>query len=269
MAKRIGDILPHIKDRIPVGVVVTRHEVAPVCEVCGGVGWLRLDAPVGDPNFGRLVPCDCRLAEVEDTMRRELEDASNLEAFATKTFDRMEPSVHENVRAALAVARDYARDPNGWLFLTGPCGSGKTHLAAAVANESIRQRRVQSLFMIVPDLLDYLRETYNPHSEVTYDQRFEKIRSVSLLVLDDLGTENATTWAREKLFQIINHRYNTRLPTVITTNQDLESVDERIRSRISDRDLVKHVVLEAPDYRRRSEPPGRRTSRPQNGRRTL
>lgn len=259
MAKRLGDIIQSVTDRIPKGnPVEPKGPPADVCPLCGGAGWLRMEAPVGDPNFGRLVPCDCRMAETEEQSRRELEERSNLEAFSSNTFDRFDPGAHPAVKRAFGISQEYARNPNGWLLLSGSVGTGKTHLAAAIANESIHVHRLKSMFMNVPDLLDYLRETFNPKSEVTYDERFETIRSVPLLVLDDLGTENATSWAREKLYQIINHRYNAQLPTVITTNQSLEHVDERIRSRMSDVRLVKLVVLDAPDYRSGGQTPASR-----------
>ncbi len=252
MIKKVGDVAQQLQARIPRNLAPKR-EREDVCPVCKGAGFLRMEAPVGDPNFGRLIPCNCRVAETESQMLRELEMLSNMEAFASKTFETFDPGWHRSARAAYEAAKEYAEHPVGWLLLVGPCGSGKTHLAAAIANESVRVHRTRSLFRIVPDLLDYLRETFNPRSEVTYDERFEAIRSVPLLVLDDLGTENATSWAREKLFQIINHRYNTQLPTVITTNQDLERIDERIRSRALDVSLVRYVQLDAPDYRRRGQ----------------
>jgi DNA replication protein DnaC len=254
MARRLGDILQQLADRIPTGATAPRRPQPDVCASCGGAGFLRMDVPVGDPRFGLLVPCECRMAETEEQSRRELEALSNMEAFSEKTFESFDGGVHPAAKRACDLCKQYAEAPSGWLLLMGPCGSGKTHLAAAIANDTIRVRRLKSLFMIVPDLLDHLREAFNPKSEVTYDERFETIRSVPLLVLDDLGTENATTWAREKLFQIVNHRYNAQLPTVITTNQDLETVDERIRSRMSDVSLVRPIVLDAPDYRRRGQP---------------
>jgi DNA replication protein DnaC len=73
---------------------------------------------------------------------------------------------------------------------------------------------------------------------VTYDQLFEQVRSAPVLVLDDLGTHSATPWAEEKLFQIINDRFNTRLPTIITTNLPLSRFDDRLRARLGDPDTL-------------------------------
>src|SRR4029078_3601947 len=86
------------------------------------------------------------------------------------------------------------------------------------------------LFAVVPDLLDHLRATFDPTNGVAYDDRFSAIRNSPLLVLDDLGTENTTPWAREKLYQIFNHRYNEQLPTVITSNQDFKRIEEVVFS---------------------------------------
>ena len=71
----------------------------------------------------------------------------------------------------------------------------------------------------MPDLLDHLRSSYSPSSEMSL-RRAASSRCATrpVLILDDLGTQNATPWAQEKLFQIINHRYNAQLPTIVTTN---------------------------------------------------
>jgi DNA replication protein DnaC len=238
-----------------------------VCPICKGAGWLRANVPVGDPFFGRAIPCECTIQERERRNADSLQRLSALDAFRNRTFENFDPKV-SGVSDAYEIAREYASDPYGWLVLRGGVGSGKTHLAAAIANEAVR-RQVPVLFAVVPDLLDHLRATFSPTSAIQYDEMFEGVRSTFLLVLDDLGTESATPWAQEKLFQLINHRYNNQLPTVITTNRRLESLDERIVSRLGDRVLCAVVEISARDYRalqkgqRRPGTPGREaTTRP-------
>ncbi len=146
------------------------------------------------------------------------------------------------LQTALEVARRYAEAPQGWLVIEGPAGSGKTRLAAAIATRCIA-RGLPALFLPVPDLLDHLRGTYAPQSDIAYDELFDQIRNVPLLILDDLGTESATPWAREKLTQLLGHRYNAGAPTVVTTDVPLERLDERVRARLTDPALSRLVRL--------------------------
>jgi DNA replication protein DnaC len=220
-----------------------------VCPHCGGSGFYKKAVPFGHPDFAKLFPCVCKMAEQEQREAARLLEISNLAAFLDKTFETFNPNV-PGVRRAYLRALEYARQPRGWLILFGNYGCGKTHLAAAIANQLIRNH-YRVLFAVVPDLLDHLRSTFGPSSEIEYDQRFEDIREADVLILDDLGTENTTSWAREKLFQIINHRYNFALPTVITSNRKPEEIDPRIFSRMSDRALCEeHIIIDAADYRR-------------------
>jgi DNA replication protein DnaC len=206
--------------------------------------------PYGHPDFGQLITCHCRAAEKQQQRRQNLLQMSNLGPFQEKTFENFDAGI-SGVNRAYARARNFARQPQGWLILMGNFGCGKTHLAAAIANEVLQHHFITVLFAVVPDLLDHLRGTFGPSSEVAYDERFEQIRSAHLLILDDFGTENATPWAREKLYQIFNHRYNYRLPTVITSNRDPKEIDPRIFSRMSDRELCDEItIMDAADYRR-------------------
>ena len=226
-----------------------------LCPVCGGIGYLRQEVPVGHPNFGKLVECDCRKTEREARRLHALRSISNLDTMARFTFDKFVPDGYglteerrRNLRLAYESALAFADTPKGWLILLGGYGCGKTHLAAAIANYVIQHHQTV-LFVVVPDLLDHLRATYSPQSTVTYDQRFEEIRTASLLILDDLGAQSATPWAQEKLFQLFNYRYNAQLPTVVTSNHELEDIDVRIRSRIIDPDLSQIIKIMAPDFR--------------------
>ncbi|MCG3210666.1 MAG: Chromosomal replication initiator protein DnaA [Anaerolineae bacterium] len=226
-----------------------------LCPICGGTGYLRQDVPVGHPQFGKLAKCTCRLRELEDKRLDRLRSISNMKLMERFTFDAFAPDGigltderRRNLRFAYETCLDFANHPHGWLILLGGYGCGKTHLAAAIANHQIEQGN-PALFVLVPDLLDHLRGTYSPTSNVTYDQRFEDIRTASLLILDDLGSHNTTPWAQEKLFQLFNYRYNAQLPTVVTTNHELEEIDRRIRSRIIDPDLSRIMTILAPDFR--------------------
>ena len=218
--------------------------------------------PLGHPDFGRLEPCVCRSTEVAKNARQRLYEMSNLERLSHLEFENFNASgnpkaefVTPQEAASLQKAKDeseaFANILQGWLLLEGAYGCGKTHLAAAIANSSVH-RGVPTLFITVPDLLDSLRFAYgNP--ETTFEARFEEIRNADLLVMDDFGTQNATGWAQEKLFQIVNYRYINKLPTVITTNLILDEIESRIRSRLQDSDFVQHVRISAPDYRRPKE----------------
>ena len=179
---------------------------------------------------------------------------SNLALYGEMTFetfdlrkDELKGDEQANLRRVVHIAKDYAAHPQGFIVFTGEYGCGKTHLAAAIANE-IAQHGNSVSFVVVPDLLDHLRATFAPDSAVSYDQRFEETRTAPFLVLDDLGTESATPWAREKVFQIIDYRYVAKLPTIITVHREAQ-IDPRIQTRIFD--LTRGSVTEilAPSFR--------------------
>jgi DNA replication protein DnaC len=130
----------------------------------------------------------------------------------------------------------------------GTYGTGKTHLAAAIGHYRAALGD-DPIFAVVPDLLDHLRATFSPTSTVSYDNVFSQIRTAPLLILDDLGTQNTTPWAREKLFQVLNFRYETRLPTVITTTSSLDEIDPRIRSRMLDERVCRLYKIIVPAYK--------------------
>jgi DNA replication protein DnaC len=234
----------------------------PNCPHCGGAGYVRYDVPLGHEKFGKLESCVCRAKDVAESARNRLFAMSNLDRLSHLTFENFNPTGNtkakfitpqevESLHEAYEVCQKFAQLNTEWLLLEGGYGCGKTHLAAAIANLSVNHG-VPTLFITVPDLLDSLRFAY-ADPETTFEQRFEEIRNAGLLILDDFGTQNATAWAQEKLFQIINYRYTNKLPTVITTNLMLDQIEGRIRSRLQDDGYVRHIKISAPDYRRPEE----------------
>ncbi len=234
------------------------HPLPPkgVCPKCLGAGYLRIDVPFGHPNFGKPVACECKEAEKKEKRRQELLELSDLKDFRNKSFSNFKtqfPGAHPSVREAFDEASHFAQNLDGWLVLIGPNGCGKTHLAAAIANYNFSNGAVV-LFTVVPDLLAHLRSTFGSNATEAYDQRFSKMREAELLILDDLGAHQSSPWASEKLFQLLNYRYNAGFPTVITANRPgLTTMDERIQSRLSDTALVTTVIMNgAIDYRRQN-----------------
>ncbi len=227
------------------------HPKPNVCQICQGAGYLRSNVALGHPQFGKLLACQCKELERKRKRRDQLRELSNLGAFANKRFDNFtrQPGLQE----AFQKSGEFANDPNGWLLFVGPNGCGKTHLAAAIANSCLEAGAVV-LFATVPDLLDHLRAAFAPESEEVYDQLFARMREAEVLVLDDLGTQQSSPWANEKLFQLLNYRYNSGFPTVITANlKGFQATDERIRSRLGDTGLVFTLNLDrAQDYRPRN-----------------
>ena len=226
------------------------------CPYCHGLGYLRRDLPIGHPDFGKLQICSCRQNQVSQQIHNRLFSISNLDNLRHLTFENFQPRGRiglgpwqaDSLERAYNQAQQFSQKADGWLLFQGGFGCGKTHLAAAIANFTV-SLGVPTLFITVPDLLDALRFAYdNPKS--TFEQRFEEIRTAPLLVMDDFGTQNATAWAQEKLFQILNYRYINKLPLVVTTNLLLEQIEGRIRSRLEDPELVTRVFIQAPDYRR-------------------
>jgi DNA replication protein DnaC len=248
---------------------ISRREPAPepaepeVCPICNGAGYLRYDVPADDPRFGQLVVCQCTQAELQARRQQILLDRSRLSNLRHLTFDSWERKFDRKLGGKLpANSPDWAYDTailyreklslddRPWLFLYGTVGTGKTRIAAAIGNYRI-DRGEPAVFMVVPELLDHLRAAYSPNSEIGYDELFESLKNTPLLILDELGVETATPWAREKLYQLINHRYNLRLPTVLTMNMDAEPIDPRLWSRINDRHLT--TVCEAIDKDHRTD----------------
>lgn len=253
--RKIRDFIPPEKSAEKLSETLYQTANAdPNCPICHGTGLVKRGGNPDDPTSGHLEACECRKRLLEPESKRSKTINANLSGYEQMTFEtfniegrgQLRQEQMTNLAYARSCAQKFAEDPSGWLFFTGRYGTGKTHLAAAIANRAV-EKDIRIIFQPVPDLLDQLRMTYGNTSE-TYEERFNNIRTVPLLILDDLGAQSSTQWAEEKLYQIINYRYVNKLPTVVTSNVNLRDVDGRIASRLKD-PLVTQIVMQVPDYR--------------------
>ena len=213
------------------------------CPLCKGARFVHPLLTNGKPDYSRVVPCRCARQDSDGKRQSHLQSYSNLGPLIRFTFERLssegrsnDPNDRERFGRAYQAAHEFAEHPSGWLVLAGPSGSGKTHLAAAIANQCIAENR-PAFYITTSDLLDHLRSSFNANSELPYDELFEQVRNTPLLVLDDFGAQSGTPWAKEKLEQLLNHRFTNRLPTVIVTVTPIEELEERIQTRLTDADF--------------------------------
>jgi DNA replication protein DnaC len=225
-------------------------EEGAACPHCGGAGFVHPLLANGKPDYTAAVPCLCT-QHMESTRRRgRLEQYSNLGALSSLTFSQLsplgrsgDPLNQQQFQRACQAAEKFADNPTGWLFISGPSASGKTHLAAAIANQQLKNN-APVLFITVPDLLDHLRAAFAPESELSYDRLFDRVRNAPVLIMDDLGIQSGSSWAQEKLDQLLNHRYHNRLPTVITSEMAPDAMQERWSNRFLDDSLCRVFIID-------------------------
>lgn len=226
----------------------TRTIEPPVCPGCKGAGYYLLAVPYGDPRWAQPQRCECQagkpLPGQVAMLARLRDELGHLADCTFDTFDldrRLKPcewagkthSVEEqrtDLERAYSKAFDYCARLDGWLYLFGNYGAGKSHLAAAIANKSA-QREITTTYASVPKLLDFIRAGYRDGSAT---ERIDALAALPLLILDDLGAEAGKKDTDELLFTLFNHRSRERanLATVITSNVHPDNLEPRIADRV-------------------------------------
>ena len=211
----------------------------------------RMEAPDGFArlyNLGRIVATYGQgIGAIPPNMRRRM----TLDTFNSKGHGHLSTDEEASLLGAKRYIQNWVNQPGNWLFLVGSEGAGKTHLSVAAA--SARQEAGDEVFFSsVADLLDHLRAAFAPDSPIVHGELLEHIKTVNLLILDDMGAERTNAFAEEKLFQIIDYRYAEQIPTIITTAQldVIERNRPRILARLQDNLVVTILMMYAPDYRR-------------------
>jgi len=236
--RRLGDslraLLGHAEYArlIEAGRQAPPDEVELVCPRCRGSGWLRLDLPAGAADFGKVVECACGLV-----VKRRADVLFGRSRIPAEYAD-LDLSTYPDRRIAADVLGWWSNLPSPWLVLAGDLGVGKTGLAIGVIKRALAEGK-SAIFRPLVELLSDIRATYRTRDASTPDEAdmVGSLKAVDVVAIDDLGAERATGWAQERLFEILNHRYNERRRTVLTTNlgpgELTEHLGERTVARIT------------------------------------
>jgi DNA replication protein DnaC len=208
-----------------------RDQVCPL-GVCDGSGWI-----LGDEDVAR--PCDCREQRLKRGRNRGVASVIPRK-FQGVSFERPPVSDMERdfqARGAVEEIRGYLRDLDEnlekgrgvWLY--GDPGTGKTTLAMLVSKVALERSHSVAIYSL-PKLLARIRRTYDaePGGD-SYLTFFERLTSVDLLHIDDLGAEKRSDWVLEQLYALINERYEAQRSILVTTNLDERELKEQIGQR--------------------------------------
>jgi DNA replication protein DnaC len=238
------------------------------CPRCGDTGWIT------DDTGGPARRCGC-LLEREIALRAERARLpKRYRACTFGNFDVRNDSLGDALKIAKKLVKNFPVQDVGLLFI-GPCGVGKTHLAAAILHELMETKDAVCLFYDFRELIRDIQATFTPDSGLTESDVLAPVFESDVLVLDELGAKRSSAWVEETIFLIINHRYNRKRLTIFTSNYpDAEGDEEderpeffkkggwakgggdtlidrigvRLRSRIYE--MCKVVPMEGEDYRK-------------------
>lgn len=213
-------------------------------------------------NYG---PCDecaekSRKAEDERQKREQIERLFKYSCMTamqrTMTLDKFKPKNAGQVNA-LKTMREYDHEAKPNLFIHGPVGTGKTHLIAGFANKLINARKERIAVFSAVNLLYKIRATFEPDSQVETDRLVYYLSWANHLIIDDIGVEKSTDWVKEIFYLIIDNRYNSLLPTHVTSNLNPKDLAAKLDDRLVSRLLQDAIILklDGQDHRLSREKP--------------
>ena len=241
------------------------------CPLCDGTGW----RPVEKQGIRAVDVCQCRQQPRDESwwldharIPRRYRECS------FEGFDGLNDSLKFAKGKAQAFANDYPLVERGLLFIGIP-GVGKTHLSVAILKHLMLNKSADCLFISFQELLQKIRDSYNPVSLSTESQVLQPVLETSVVLIDDLGANRVTDWVEDTVTYILNHRYNEKLPTILTSNlpDDSDAVQKRspsgkysigdtLRDRIGERvysrlyEMCDKIVMKSEDFRQTVLLPG-------------
>lgn len=233
------------------------------CKVCGK----RVDGELVDLGFTTFIPrikCKCEIKRDKENEERERQmriSSIKRDCFSSPiqhqyTFEKFLNEKGQAYKVAYNYAKSFEqmKEDNVGLLFYGDVGSGKTYLACSIANELIERKQVKVKIMNLSQVINQIQKSA---FKLDSNEIISNLSNIPLLILDDLGIERDTSYAREQVYNIINSRYLKGKPTIFTTNLSLEIIQnpnidleyQRIYSRILEMTIPVKVTGE--DFRRK------------------
>lgn len=226
----------------------TALDVVVLCDRCHYLYELLISRTITAPQIShlRMIPY-------------EAQELSTLHLHADQTFDNFSLRRHElrkkerdgivlieNLKRAYLFCQGYAKNPQDWIALTGTYGCGKTHLAAAVANQLTKDGNTV-LFVTGCDLINYLWAAFSPGNPYPYNKAFCELREAPILILDNYR-EGGPSWVGQWKEELFSYRYEARLPTLFTFFKDVD-IQPFVKSLILDVGRCTPFQIMSPTYR--------------------
>lgn len=236
------------------------------CEVCGDP----IEKLVTLEGFNRTirtkVNCKCKREALE--AKRVLEENKEKQirlnsiiknslmdnSFRTKTFENwdFEKGNDKMHKIGVKYSNNFKemKEKSVGLLIYGEPGNGKTFVSAAIANKLL-DNMVPVICVSINSLLSRIKETFNSWGKEAEDTIINSLSNADLLIIDDLGTEQATEWSKTKIYNIIDSRYRNGLPLIISTNVALTDLEAKYDRRTYDRllEMCTPVINKGPSIR--------------------
>ena len=249
--RRGGELSPIFQDLAHLGEKVKR-----ICLDCGE----EFEAT----NLGPATPVYCRkCAEERERLQEQTERIAREHAeliryrdmvalarippkWKETTFESSNPNLNPLAfKIAKRYAEKFSAQPSSLVFYSPGNGTGKTHLAACIANHVLHQLRYPVLFKKARDLMLDIRRTFSDRGDATEADILDRVLSVRLLVLDDVGVDPPSRWIHGTYWTVFDRRLEWQLPVVITTNKPFEASlgEEFLADRIGEGAVSRLVEL--------------------------
>lgn len=209
--------------------------------------WAAAKCPICEKENESKWEIDRVLAETKEKQRQKeyriekfKENSGIPDRFTDKTFENYRPADFGQ-RKASETCMDYSINfPMNYrkgtsFILCGNAGTGKTHLACAIANHVIHQHGLSARYSTIGRAFRYVKSTYNRNSEDSEQDALASYVRPDLLILDEIGVQYGSESEKNILFEIVNERYEKLKPTVLISNLAMSGLTEYAGERVVDR----------------------------------